>query len=104
MGIIFKRENAKVKKPEHIKIKKIFIIFSLWTVTVETAICSKIDTNITLILPKKAKAFNTSKFMRDEIYQIIAKKERLWIEKTPFRLLGKFRKEQFNKIKNKILG
>ena len=84
MGIIFKRENAKVKKPEHIKIKKIFIIFSLWTVTVETAICSKIDTNITLILPKKAKAFNTSKFMRDEIYQIIAKKRMFADRKNTF--------------------
>ena len=40
----------------------------------ESATCSKIDTNITLILPKKAKAFHTSKFMGDEIYKIKAKK------------------------------
>ena len=45
MGIIFRRENAKVKKSEHIK-KNIFIIFSPRTVTVKTATYSKIDTNI----------------------------------------------------------
>ena len=79
MGIIFRRENAKVKKPEHIK-KNIFITFLPRTVTLETATCSKTDINITLILPKKAKAFNISKFMGDGNYQIKAKKERLWIE------------------------
>ena len=79
MVIIFRRENAKVKKPEHIK-KNIFIIFSPRAATVESATCSKIDTNITLILPKKAKEFHTSKFMGDDIYKIKAKKERLWME------------------------
>ena len=99
MGIIFRRENAKVKKPEHIK-KNIFIIFSPRTVTVETATCSKIDTNITLILPKKGKAFSTSKFMGYEIYQIKAKQERSWIE-----ILNRSYEEDLKiKKKNSILG
>ena len=62
----------------------------------ETATCSKIDTNITLILLKKVKAFHTSKFMGDEIYQIKAKKERLWIE-----ILSKSYEEDF-KIKKMV--
>ena len=66
----------------------------------ETATCSKIDTNITLILPKKAKAFHILKFMGDEIYQIKAKKERLWIE-----ILNKSYEEDLKiKNKNSILG
>ena len=66
----------------------------------ETATCSKIDKNISLILPKKAKAFCTLKFMGDEIYQIKTKKERLWIE-----ILNKSYEEDLKiKNKNSILG
>ena len=45
MGIIFTRDNAKVRRPEHLK-KSVFIIYSPRTVTVEPATCSKIDTEI----------------------------------------------------------
>ena len=69
MGIIFKRDNLRLKKLEHLK-KNIFIIYSPRTVTVEAATCNKIYTNITLILPKKAKAFITSKFRGEEIYEM----------------------------------
>ena len=50
-------------------------------------------------MPKKAKAFNTSKFIGYEIYQIKAKKERLWIE-----ILNRFYEEDLKKKKNSILG
>lgn len=46
----------------------------------ETATCIKIDTNIILNLPEKAKAFLASKFRGHEIYEINSEKSRLWIE------------------------
>ena len=69
----------KVKKPEHLK-RNIFIIYSPRTTTVEAATCNKIDTNITLILPKMAKVFLTSKFRGDKIYEINNKTQHLWTE------------------------
>ena len=42
----------------------------LRTVTVEPATCNKIDAGIVLILPNNAKAFVTSKFRGDEIFEI----------------------------------
>ena len=79
MGIIFTRDNAKVRRPEHLK-KSIFIIYSPRTVTVEPATCSKIDTEIVLIIQKNAKAFVTSKFRGDEIFEVNGETQRLWIE------------------------
>ena len=52
MEVIFKRDNPRVRKPQHLQ-KNIFIIYSPRTVTVETASCKKIDTDIILTLPKK---------------------------------------------------
>ena len=66
----------RVKKTEHLK-KNIFIIDSPRTVTVEAATCNKIDTNITLIFPKKARVFITSKFRGIEIYEINNETQRL---------------------------
>ena len=79
MEVIFERDNQRVKKPQHLQ-NNIFIIYSPKTVTVETANCVKIDTGIILNLPKKAKAFITSKLREHEIYKINNEKRRLWIE------------------------
>ena len=69
MEFIFERDNQKVKKPMHLP-KNIFIIYSPRLVTVETASSTKIDTNIILKLPKKAKAFLATKFRGHEICEI----------------------------------
>ena len=66
---IIERDNPRAKKPLHLQ-KHIFIIYSLRAVTVETASCTKMDANILLNLPKKAKAFLASKFKGHEIYQV----------------------------------
>ena len=79
MEVIFERDNQGVKKPQHLQ-KNIFIIYSPRTVTVETANCVEIDTNIILNLPKKAKAFLTSKFRGHEICEINNGKRRLWLK------------------------
>lgn len=74
MEIVFERDNSKVKKPIHLKKKNIFIIYSHRTVTVETAGCTNVDTNIILKLPKKAKVFLTSSFRGHEYLKLIKKK------------------------------
>ena len=79
MGIIFKRDRANVKKLQHLK-KGAFVIYSPMAVTTEPATSSKIDTDITLILPKNSKGFSTSKFRGDEIFEIKGEKQRLWVE------------------------
>ena len=79
MEVIFERDNRKVKKPKHLQ-KNILIIYSPRTVTIETASCTKIDTNIILKLPKQAKAFVARKFRGLEIYEINNEKKHLWIE------------------------
>ena len=66
MEVIFERDSQGVKKPQHLQ-KNIFIIYSPRAVTIETANCTKIDTNIILNLPKQAKSFLTSKFRGHEI-------------------------------------
>ena len=98
MGIIFKWDNARVKKPEHLQ-KNIFLVCSPRTVTEKPATCIKIDTGITLILPKKAKAFITSKFRGDEIFEIHQETERLWIE-----ILNKSYRKKLKIDKNSVLG
>ena len=57
MEILFESDNSRVKNPKHLR-KNIFIIYSPGTVTVETASCTNIDTNIILKLPKKSKSFS----------------------------------------------
>ena len=54
MEVILERDNSRVKNPLHLQ-KNIFVIYSPRTVTVETASCAKIGTNIILSLPKKSK-------------------------------------------------
>ena len=76
MEAIIERDNPRVKKPLHLQ-KNIFIIYSPRAVTVEMASCTKIDTNILLILPKKSKAFLASKFTGHEIYEVNNEKKRL---------------------------
>ena len=79
MRIIFKRDCSNLKNPHHIK-KKIFIIYSPRTVTVEPATCSKIDTDIVLIIPENAKEFITPKFRKDNIFEINTETQRLWLK------------------------
>ena len=87
-----------MKKPWHLK-KSIFIVYSPKTVTVEPATCSKIDREIVLILQKNTKAFITSKFRGDEIFEINGETQRLWIE-----ILNKSYNEPVKISKNTVLG
>ena len=73
MEVIFERDNQGVKKPQHLQ-KNIFIIYSPRTVTVETANCVKIDTNITLNLPKKQKHFLHQNSEGTKFVKLITKK------------------------------
>ena len=98
MEVFFERDNQRVKKPKHLQ-KNIFIIYSPRTVTIETASCTKIDTNIILKLQKQAKAFVATKFRGHEIYEINNEKKRLWIE-----VLNTSYTEELKINKNNILG
>ena len=99
MEIVFERDNSKVKKPIHLKKKNIFIIYSHRTVTVETAGCTNVDTNIILKLPKKAKVFLTSSFRGHEIFEINNEKTRLWME-----VLNTSYTEDLKITRNGVLG
>ena len=79
MNKIFKRTYSRVKKPQHIN-KNIFVIFAPKRINIEPATSYELDTEIILILPQGSHGFVTSKFRGDEIHQINAKKQRLWIE------------------------
>ena len=79
--------------------KNIFIIYLPRKVTVEPATCSKTDTNITLLLQEKSKAFITSTFTGDEIFEIDGDTQRLWIE-----ILSKSYNEDIKIKKNTVLG
>ena len=79
MEIIFEIDGPGVKKPYHLK-NNVFLIYLPRAITIDTASSIKIDTNIILYLPKKAKAFITSKFRGQEVYEINKEKSRLWIE------------------------
>ena len=98
MEVIFERDNRRVKKPKHLQ-KNILIIYSPRTVTIETASCTKIDTNIVLKLPKQAKAFVARKFRGLEIYEINNEKKHLWIEASNTSYT-----EELKINKNNILG
>ena len=98
MEVIFERDNRRVKKPKHLQ-KNILIIYSPRTVTIETASCTKIDTNIILKLPKQAKAFVARKFRGLEICEINNEKKHLWIEASNTSYT-----EELKINKNNILG
>ena len=98
MEVIFERDNRRIKKPEHLQ-KNILIIYSPRTVTIETASCTKIDTNIILKLQKQANAFLATKFRGLEIYEINNEKKQLWIE-----ALNTSYTEELKINKNNILG
>ena len=74
METVFKIDGPGIKKPLHLK-NNVFISYSPRILTTETASCIKIDANIILHLPKKAKTFITSKFRGQEIYEINRKKK-----------------------------
>ena len=76
-----------------------FIIYASSTATVEPATCSKIDTDIVLILQKNAKAFVTSKFRGDEIFEVNGETQRVWIE-----ILNKSYNEHIKINRNSVLG
>ena len=82
-----------MKKPWHLK-KNICVIYSPRTVTVEPATCSKIDTEIVLILQRNAKPFR-----RNQIFEINGETQRLWIK-----ILNKSYNEPIKISKNTVLG
>ena len=67
MEIILKRSQANVKKPNHLKKKNVFILYSPRTVKIEPATSKRIDTEIIVSLPKNSKGFVTSIFRGDEV-------------------------------------
>ena len=77
--IIFEKSNSNVKKPMHLK-KNIFIICFPKAVKIEPATSEKIDTEIVVFLPQKAKGYVISIFRGDEINEIYCRKQRLWVE------------------------
>ena len=79
MEIVSEIDGPWIKKPYHLK-NNVFPIYSPRIITIDTASSIKIDTNIILHLPKKARAFITSKFRGEEIYEVNKEKTRLWIE------------------------
>ena len=98
MKISFERDNSRVKKTLHLK-KNTFIIYSPRAIAVETASSTKVDTKISLRLPKKAKDFLTSSFMGHEIIEIDNEKAHLWIE-----ILNTSYTKEFKVKRNNILG
>ena len=79
MEVTFEINGPGINKPFHLK-NDVFVIYSPRTINVEAAAHIKIDTNIIQNLPKKAKAFITSKLKSQEIYEINKEKTRLWLE------------------------
>ena len=79
MNVIFKRTYSRIKKPQHIN-KNIFVIFTPKRTNIEPTTLYELDTEIILILPQDSHGYVTSKFRGDEVHQINAKKQCLWIE------------------------
>ena len=79
MEIIFQKTSLSIKNPERLK-RNVFIVYSPRTVKTEPAACSRIDTELVLILPKNSKAFIISIFRGDEIDEFCSEKQRLWVE------------------------
>ena len=78
MEIILKRSLANVKKPNHLK-KKVFV-FSTRQGLARPATSKRIDTEITVSLPKNSRGFVTSIFRGDEINEFNREQQRLWVE------------------------
>ena len=98
MEIIFQKTSLSIKNAEHLK-RKVFIVCSLRTVKIEPAACSRIDTELVLILPKNSKGFITSIFQGDKIDEFCSEKQGLWIE-----ILNKSFRETIKIKKNQPLG
>ena len=79
MEIIFKRSQAKIKKPKHLK-KNVFVVYSPRGDKIEPATSTKIDTEIIVSLPKKSKGFIISIFREEEINEFSSDQQRLWVE------------------------
>ena len=79
MEIVFQKASPSIKNPQHLK-RNVFIVYSPRTVKIEPASCSRIDTELVLLLLKNSKGFITSIFREDEIDEIYSEKQRLWIE------------------------
>ena len=98
MEIIFRRSQVTTKKPNHLK-KTVFIVYSPGALKIESATCTKIDTEITVSLPRNAKGFITSILREDEINEFSNNQPRLWVE-----ILHKSFEETLEIKKNKPLG
>ena len=98
MEIIFRRSQVTTKKPNHLK-KTVFIVYSPGALKIESATCTKIDTEITVSLPRNAKGFITSILREDEINEFSNNQQRLWVE-----ILHKSFEETLEIKKNKPLG
>ena len=79
MEVIFKLDEPRIKRSQHLK-DKVFIICSPKTLVIEPLDSTKIEAGIVLHLPKEAKAFIASKFRSQDIYEVNKQKSRLWIE------------------------
>ena len=98
MENIFKRSQAKIKKPKHLK-KNVFVVYSPRTVKIEPATSTKIDTEIIVLLPKDSQGFITSIFRENKINEFSSNQQRLWVE-----ILNKSYEESLEIKKNNPLG
>ena len=98
MEIIFKRSQAKIKKPKHLK-KNVFVVYSPRTVKIEPATSTKIDTEIIVLLPKDSQGFITSIFRENKINEFSSNQQRLRVE-----ILNKSYKETLKLKNNNPLG
>ena len=98
MEIIFKRSQAKIKKPKHLE-KNVFVVYSPRGDKIEPATSTKIDTEIIVSLPKNSKVFITSIFRGDEINEFSSNQQRLWVE-----ILNKSYEESLEIKKNNPLA
>ena len=76
MEIIFQITGRSIKNPEHLK-RNVFIVYSPRTVRTEPATCSRVDTELVLLLPKNSMGFITSIFRGHEINEFCSEKQRL---------------------------
>ena len=77
--ILFKKDTASTKNPNHIK-RIAFIIYSPRHIKVEPASFRRIDTEILVFLPNNSRGFITSRFNCDELKEVFDGEHRLWIE------------------------
>ena len=79
MEILFRRSQATTKKPKHLK-KNVFIVYLPRALKIEPATCTKINTEITVSLPRNAKGFITFIFREDKINEFSNDQQQLWVE------------------------